>query len=116
VVLAVRAEVRLPVVESFLGRLVASGPPKLVGCFGRRLLRRTVAAFSTFSLVCVVLIVRRELVVRFRVSLAPELESSSQSSVSVMVRLVVVLKKQFRWRRNSTAGARRKNIRSLDEE
>jgi hypothetical protein len=109
--------VRLPVVESFLGRLVASGPPKLVGCFGRRLLRRTVAAFSTFSLVCVVLLVRRELVVRFRVSLAPELESSSQSSVSVMVRLVVVLKKQFRWRRNSTAGARRKiSDRCLDEE
>ena len=62
-----------PVVERFLGRLVASGPPRLVGCFGMRVLRRMVAAFSTFSLVCVVVLVRHELAVRFRVSLAPEL-------------------------------------------
>jgi hypothetical protein len=56
------------------------------------LLRRTVAAFSTFSLVCVVLLVRRALGVCFWVELLPGLESSSQSFVSAMVGLVVVLK------------------------
>ena len=84
-VFAVCTEVRSPVVERFLGRLVASGPPRLVGCFGMRVLWRTVAAFSTFSLVCVVVLVQRELAVRFRVSLALELESSSQLSVSAML-------------------------------
>ena len=84
-------EVHLPVVERFLGRLVASGPPRLVGCFGRRVLWRMVAAFSTFSLVCVVVIVRHELAVRFRVSLVPELESSSQSSVSAMLGVLLFI-------------------------
>ena len=91
VVFAVCAEVHLPVVERFLGRLVASGPPRLVGCFGRRVLWQTVVAFSTFSLVCVVVLVWRELVVHFWVSLALELESSSQSSISAMLGMLLLL-------------------------
>ena len=48
-VFVVCVEVRLVAVERFLGRLVVSGPPRFVGRFGRRVLRRMVAAFSTFS-------------------------------------------------------------------
>ena len=48
-VFVVRVEVRLVAVERFLGRLVVSGPPRFVGRFGRWVLRRMVAAFSTFS-------------------------------------------------------------------
>ena len=48
-VFVVRAEVHLVAVERFLGRLVVSGPPRFVGRFGRWVLRRMVAAFSTFS-------------------------------------------------------------------
>ena len=65
----------------FLGRqglLVASGG----------LLQRMVAAFSTFSLVVVVLGVQHERAAWDRVELPPWLESLSQSSVSVMVGLV----------------------------
>ena len=91
-VFVVRMEVRLLVLVHCLLRLAASGLPRLGGCFGRRLLQRMVAAFSTFLLVCVVFVVLCELVVRFRVELLPGLESLSQSSISAMVGLVVVLK------------------------
>ena len=50
-VFVVHVEVRLLAVARFLGRLMVSGPPRVVGRFGRRVLRRTVAAFSTLSLV-----------------------------------------------------------------
>ena len=50
-------EVHLLLLVHCLLRLAASGPPRLDVCFGRRLLRRTVAAFSTFLLVCVVIVV-----------------------------------------------------------
>ena len=64
---------------------LALGPPRLVDCFGRRVLRRMVAAFSTFSSICVVVLVCHVLMVCFWVTLVSELESSSQSLVSAMM-------------------------------
>ena len=91
-VLAAHVEVHLLIVAQFLGRCVVSRLLRLIGCFGRWLLQWTVAAFSTFSLVTVVLGVQRVLAGRVQVELLPGLESLSQSSVSAMVGLVVVLK------------------------
>ena len=84
-VFVVCVEVRLLAVAHFLGRFVVSGPPRVVGRFGRRVLRRTVAAFSTFSSVCLVMLVRCVFPVRCWLVLVSELESSSQSLVLAML-------------------------------
>ena len=78
-------EVCLVAVERFLVEVLASGPPRLVDCLGSQVLQRTVAAFSTFSLVCMDVLVRRVVAVHFWVSLVSVLESSSQSLVLTMM-------------------------------
>ena len=108
-------DVLFPAVDCFLGRAVVSGPPRFVVRFGTRVLRRTVVAFSTFSSVCVVVLVWRVLVVHFWLALLSELESSSQSSVSAMLDSLGFCR-WFCVRRISTAMVRRKGIRSLDDE
>ena len=108
-VFVVRTEVRLLAVECFLGRFVVSGPPRLVDCFGKRVLQRMVAAFSTFLSVCIVALVWRVLMVHFWVALVSELESSSQSSVSAMMDSLL-LPIFFCLRRNSTVEVCSKGI------
>ena len=108
-VLVFLVDVLFSVADCFLGRVVVSGPPRFVVRFSTRLLQQTVVVFSTFSSVCVVVLVWRVLVVHFWLALLSELESLSQSSVSAMLDSLGFCR-WFCLRRNSTAMVRRKGI------
>ena len=108
----VHAEVHLLVVARCLGRLMVSGPPRFVGRFGRWVLQRTVAAFSTFSLVCMDVLVCHVVTVHFWVSLVSVLESSSQSLILAMMDSLLL---PLFLRRTSTVVVCSEGIRWLDD-